>query len=89
MNFASDPLSSYFHEPQKNDIHLLYLHFVLHGFVHYLWNFDLNLAKKAAKKSYNPTCLVITFNSRHYGMTAFERYVGQSTITFIYDVAYP
>ena len=27
VNFARDPLRSYFHEPQKNEIHLLYLHF--------------------------------------------------------------
>ena len=41
-----------------------------------------------AKESYNPTSLVIMFNSRHYDMTSIERYVGQSTIAFIYDVAY-
>ena len=39
----------------------------------------------AAKKSYNPKCLVITFNSRHYDMTSIECYVGQSTIAFTYD----
>ena len=33
-------------------------------------------------------CLVITFNSRHYDMTLIERYVSQSTIAFVYDVAY-
>ena len=27
--FARNPLRSYFHEPQKNEIHLLYLHYVL------------------------------------------------------------
>ena len=27
VNFARDPLRSYFHEPQKNEIHLLNLHF--------------------------------------------------------------
>ena len=32
--------------------------------------------------------LVITFNSRHPDMTSIERYVGQSPIAFIYDVAY-
>ena len=26
VNFARDPLRSYFHDPQKNEIHLLYLH---------------------------------------------------------------
>ena len=28
VNFARDPLRSYFHEPQKNEIHHLYLYFV-------------------------------------------------------------
>ena len=56
------------------------------GFVHYLWNLDLNLANKRRRKSYNRTCLVITFNSRHCDMTPIERYVGQSTIAFMYDV---
>ena len=44
--------------------------------------------KKAAKKSYNPTCLVITFNNRHYDIMSTEHYVDQSTNAFIYDVAY-
>ena len=39
-------------------------------------------------KSQNLTCLVIMFNSRHYDMTSIKRYVSQSTIAFIYDVAY-
>ena len=50
------------------------------------WNFKS--CKQEPKKSYNPTCLVIKFNSRHYDMTSIERYVGQSTIAFTYDVAY-
>ena len=33
INFARDPLRSYFHEPQKNEIHLLYLHFVFKSFL--------------------------------------------------------
>ena len=33
-------------------------------------------------------CLVIMFNSRRHDMTSIERYVGQSPIAFIYDVAY-
>ena len=40
------------------------------------------------KKSYNPMCLVITFNSHHYDMTLIECNISQSTIAFIYDVAY-
>ena len=79
-----DPLRSYIHEPQENEIYLLYLNFFYIVLVHYLCNFDLNLANKSS----NPTCLVITFNSRHYDMTSIESYVGQTTIAFIYDVAY-
>ena len=41
-----------------------------------------------AKKSYNLTCLVIMFNSRHNDMTSINRYIGQSIIAFIYDVTY-
>ena len=33
VNFARDPLRSYFHEPQKSEIHLLYLHFVFTSFL--------------------------------------------------------
>ena len=33
LNFARDPLRSYFHEPQKNEIHLLYLHFIFTSFL--------------------------------------------------------
>ena len=32
---------------------------------------------------------IIKFNSRHHDMTSIERYVGQSIIACIYDVAYP
>ena len=44
--FAREPLRSYFHEPQKNEITLWFYNF----FVHYLWNFDLNLANKRRRK---------------------------------------
>ena len=40
------------------------------------------------KKSFKQACLVIMFNSRLHDMTSVERYVGQSTISFIHDVAY-
>ena len=33
VNFARDLLRSYFHDPQKNEIHLLYLHFVFTSFL--------------------------------------------------------
>ena len=33
LNFARNPLRSYFHEPQKKEIDLLYLHFVFTSFL--------------------------------------------------------
>ena len=86
--FAWDPLLSYFRELQKNEIHILYYTFLYIVFVHYLWNFDLNLANTAAKKRYNTACLVVTCNNHHYDITSVERYVGQSTIAFIFGFAY-
>ena len=32
VNFARDPLRSYFHDPQENEIHLLYLHYFRNNF---------------------------------------------------------
>ena len=65
VNFAWDPLRSYFHAPQKNEIHLIFTLCFYIVFAYYLWNFDLNLANKRQrkKKSYNPTCLVITLSA--------------------------
>ena len=61
----------------------------LHRFCSLFVEFYLNLANKLRRKAcYIPTCLFITFSSRHYDMTSIERYIGQSTIAFIYDVAY-
>ena len=34
VNFACDPLHSYFDECQKNEIHLLYLHYFRNNFHH-------------------------------------------------------
>ena len=50
VNFARDLLRSYFDEPQKNEIHLIFTHSFDIVFVHYLWNFDLNLANKGWRK---------------------------------------
>ena len=66
----------------------LIVHFFYIVFVHYLWSFDVNLVNYAAKNSYKPTCLVITFNSRLHEMTLVEHYVGQSTNSLILYVAY-
>ena len=33
VNFAWSPLRSYFYEPQKNEFHLLYLHFVFTSYL--------------------------------------------------------
>ena len=41
----------------------------LHRFCSLFVEFWFKCCKYAAKKSYNLTCLVITFNSRHYDMT--------------------
>ena len=65
-------------------IYTLFLHRFCSLFVEFLFK----SCKSAEKKSYNPMGLVVTFNSRHYDMTSIERYIGQSTIAFIYDVAY-
>ena len=86
VNFARDPLHSYFHEPQKNEIHLDIYTLFIHRFS-FFFNFDLNLANRR-RRNYNPTFLVITFNTRHYDMTSIECYIDQLTIAFIYDVAY-
>ena len=32
-------------------------------------------------------CLIITFNSHRHDMMSIERYVSQSTILFIHDIA--
>ena len=63
---ARDPLRSYFHEPQKNEIHLFYLHFVFTTCLFITYGILFLILQI---KSYNPTCLVITFNSHHYDMT--------------------
>ena len=87
-NFERDPLHTYFDKCQKNEIYLLYSHFYWYiVFVHKLWNFTANLVKYVTKKSYEPLCLVITLNSRLYDVTSIERYVDQSTLLFIGDVA--
>ena len=45
-----DLLHSYFHEPQKNEIHLIFILCFHTVFVHNLWNFYLNLANKRQSK---------------------------------------
>ena len=39
VNVAREPLRSYFSELQKNEINLLYLHFILHRFSSLFVNF--------------------------------------------------
>ena len=65
-------------------IYTLYLHRFCSLFV----KFWCKSCKSAAKKSYHPACLVITFSSHHHDMSSIERYVGQSTVAFICNVAY-
>ena len=50
VNIARDPLRSYLHEPQTTEIHLLHLHCFYIVFVHYFWNFDLNLEISGEEK---------------------------------------
>ena len=54
---------------KKKFISYIYILF-LHRFCSLSVEFWFKSWKWAAKKSYNPTCLVITFNSRHYDMMA-------------------
>ena len=65
VNFAWDLLRSYFHEPQKSEIHPLYYALFLQHFCPFFMKFLFKSRKSVAKKSYNPACLVITFNSHH------------------------
>ena len=67
-----------------NTIHFLYLHFVFTSVLVIICEILIQIVQI----SYNPACLVIRFNSRHHDITSIERYVGQSTIAFIYEVAY-
>ena len=64
-------------EQKKQEIHLLYLHFVFTSFMFIICEV---LVKVVAKKSYKSTCLFIRSNSHHHDMTSVERYVSQSTI---------
>ena len=48
VNSARDPLRSYFHEPLKNEIHLLYLYFVFTSFFFFCSLF-VNVLSKSCK----------------------------------------
>ena len=71
-----------------NVIKLNFISHIYTLFVHYLWSFDLNLVKLTQKKSYESTCLIITFNKRLHGVRSVELYVGQSNMSVIHDVPY-
>ena len=47
---AHGSLRSYSHEPQKNEIHLIFTLCFYIVFVHYLWDFDFSLANKREEK---------------------------------------
>ena len=76
MNLTKIKFTSY--------IYILFLHRFSSVFVKFL----LKSCKISGERRYKPTRLVIKFNSRLYDMTSIERYVGQSAILFIRDVAY-
>ena len=55
-------------------------------FVHNLWNIDLKLANKRQRKVLIRRVWLL--RSTAVSMMSVERYVGQSSVAFIYDVAY-
>ena len=79
INFVRDPLRSYFDEPQKIEINLLYLHFILSPFLFSICEVLSKSCRISGEVYYIPTCLA-TFDSRFYDVMSIERYVGQSTI---------
>ena len=72
-------MRSYFNEPQKNEIHLPYLHVAFHSFCAVLkfviWEVLSKSYKISVEVYYIPTCLA-TFHSRFYDVMSIERYVG-------------
>ena len=89
-NFARDPLRSYFDEPQKNEIHLLYLHFIFPSFLFIICEVFIKILQNKQRRDVinQHVWLLHSTASRLYDMTSVERYVGQSAISFIGDVAY-
>ena len=84
VQLCTRPIAFILDELQKNEIHLFVFALFLLFFVKF-WCISCNIM---AKKSYKPTCLVFTFNSRRHHMTSIEHYVSQSPISFIGEVAY-
>ena len=81
VNFAWDPLGSYFDETkcQKNEIHLLYLPFIFYIIIiHYLWSLNVNLGTYAVKK----TDVFGYYIQRDVN----QMLLSQSTISFIHDI---
>ena len=66
--FARDPLRSYFDEPQKHEIHFLYLHF-LQPFYALFSSFLSKVCKLHGTKCYLPTHLAIILHSTAVVMT--------------------
>ena len=84
-----NPLRSYFGESQKNEIQLLYLHFVFTSILFIICEVFIEiLQNKEQKDVINRRVLVVTFNSPLNDMMSVERYVGQAAISFMSDVAY-
>ena len=61
---------------RKNEIHLLYLHFDFTSFLFIIYEVLIKiLQNKRQRKSYKPTCLVITFNKRQSNVTSANQRV--------------
>ena len=82
INFAWDPLRSYFDEPQKKWNSTLIFILFLHRFCSLFVKFWFISCKIRAKKSYKPMCLVTTFNSCLHDMTWRESNVTSANQLF-------
>ena len=69
-NFAQGPLCSYIDEQTETEIQLSYLYFVFTSFLFIICDILVLILQIRAKKSTNPTILVIMFNIRHHDMTS-------------------
>ena len=65
-------------------IHLIFTLCFYIGFIYYL--FWWKRIQISGKEKLQLMCLVIVFNGHLHGMTTIERYIGQSTISFICDI---
>ena len=89
VNFARDPLHSYFDEPQKKkEIHFFYIYIFFTTILRIIFELSgAELQTTRCKKGYKPTHSAITFNSRRHDVTIIERFDNQWRRLFTHDVA--